>query len=430
MTNEQPPEGLVPARSLSRQERQENFDLLWEAIDKTYADFELKGIDWPEVRRRYQAQLAQVETADAFYVLLFHMVNELKDTHSWLQNYTPPRPAQGPGLAVDLFGGKPFVVTVKPDSPAAAMGVKPGAEVVEIDGATVEESLARLRPYLPGRSSERAYQRDACHYLLAGEKGSTITVKLRGPDGQTSDALALKRNYGLSHPPARVCPIDLTRQRFVHFGQHPSGMGYIWIESFNGRGEVADEFDRALQALRAMPGLILDIRDNPGGFGQPHIVGRLLQSTALTSISYCKTGPGHRDLQRREERLEPTGPWQYTGPVALLVNDVTGSAADLFACRLRSAGRVVTIGSTTHGNLSGVAAFAVLPCGLVARISNGYICDAQDRPIEGRGNEPDVSISPTITDVLNGKDPVLDKAVELLQAQTRQHASGRLDVVR
>ena len=88
------------------------------------------------------------------------------------------------------------------------------------------------------------------------------------------------------------------------------------------------------------------------------------------------------------------------------------------------------IGSTTHGNLSGVAAFAVLPCGLVARISNGYICDAQDRAIEGRGNEPDVSISPTITDVLNGKDPVLDKAVELLQAQTRQHESGRLDAVR
>ena len=78
----------------------------------------------------------------------------------------------------------------------------------------------------------------------------------------------------------------------------------------------------------------------------------------------------------------------------------------------------MTIGSTTHGNLSGVAAFAVLPCGLVARISNGYICDAKDRPIEGQGNEPDVSVSPTIADVLNGKDPVLDKAVSLLAPGT------------
>ncbi len=219
----------------------------------------------------------------------------------------------------------------------------------------------------------------------------------------------------------RACPFELTRQRFVHFGRHPSGLGYIRIESFNGRGEVADEFDRALEALRTTPGLILDIRDNPGGFGQPRIVCRLLQQRALVAISYCKNGPGHKDLQRSEEHLEPGGPWQYTEPAALLVNDVTGSAADLFACWLRSAGRVMTIGSTTHGNLSGVAAFAVLPCGLVARISNGYICDAKDQPIEGHGNEPDVSVSPTAAEVLNGKDPVMDKAVALLSAKNPQH---------
>jgi len=147
----------------------------------------------------------------------------------------------------------------------------------------------------------------------------------------------------------------------------------------------------------------------------------LLQQRALVSISYHKNGPGHKDLQRLEEHLEPSGPWQYTGPVALLVNGVTGSAADLFACWLRSAGRVATIGSATHGNLSGVAAFAVLPCGLVVRISNGYVCDANDRPIEGHGNEPDVTVNPTITDALNGNDPVLEKAVLLLRTKVRQH---------
>jgi len=45
VTIEQPPAGLVPARKLSLAERQENFDLLWEAIDQTYADFELKAIN-------------------------------------------------------------------------------------------------------------------------------------------------------------------------------------------------------------------------------------------------------------------------------------------------------------------------------------------------------------------------------------------------
>ena len=421
VTTEQPPAGLVPAKELSPEERRENFDLLCEAIDKTYADFELKSINWPEVRLRYQARLDQAATADAFYLLLFQLVNELKDTHSRLQNYSPPRPARGPGLSVELFEGRPFVVAVPPGSEAAGKGVKPGAEIVEVDGAAVEEKMERLRACLPACSSEWAFRREACRYLLAGEKGSTVTVKLRSADGRTSDTVTLERSAGLGRRAARVCPLELTRQRFVHYGRHPSGLGYIRIESFNGRDEVADEFDRAVEALRTTPGLILDIRDNPGGFGQQRIVSRLLQQSALVCISYRKNGPGHKDLQRIQEHLEPSGPWQYTGPVALLVNDVTGSAADLFACRLRSAGRVVTIGSTTHGNLSGVASFAVLPCGLVVRISNGYMCDAKDRPIEGHGNEPDVSVSPSITDFLSGKDPVLDKAVSLLGARDHQN---------
>ena len=57
---------------------------------------------------------------------------------------------------------------------------------------------------------------------------------------------------------------------------------------------------------------------------------------------------------------------------------------------------------------------AVLPCGLIVRISNGYVCDARDRPIEGKGNEPDVSVRSTVGDVLNGRDPVLEKSVALL----------------
>ena len=50
------------------------------------------------------------------------------------------------------------------------------------------------------------------------------------------------------------------------------------------------------------------------------------------------------------------------------------------------------------------------------RVSNGYNCDALDRPIEVRGNEPDVTIEPDISDFLAGRDPVLDKAVALLRA--------------
>jgi C-terminal processing protease CtpA/Prc len=414
ITTGEPPADLVPAETLSPKQQRENFDFLCKAIDETYADFEIKGINWSDIQRRYEKRLDASLGADEFYRLIFQLVGELKDTHSWLQNYHPPDPACGPGLTLDLSQGRPFVVAVYSGSEAEKLGVKPGAEVLELDGVAVANKMEQLRPRLRGCSSERGFQREACRLLLAAEDESTMALKLRTPGGGT-ETFSLKRTLGVGWPGSRPPPFELTRQRFVHYGRHPSGLGYIRIDSFLARAELDEEFDRALEAVCATPGLILDIRYNPGGYGHPHMVGRLLQKQALGAISYVKNGPGHSDLARRDDLLGPAGEWQYAGPVALLVNDVTGSAADLFACYLRSAGRVVTVGSTTHGNLAGVAAYAVLPCGLIVRISNGYICDATGKPIEGRGNEPDVTVTPTINDLLAGKDPVLASSVRVLR---------------
>jgi C-terminal processing protease CtpA/Prc len=292
--------------------------------------------------------------------------------------------------------------------------VKAGWEVLSVDGLSVAEKMDWLRPFLHACSSERAYRREAGRRLLAGEKGSTAIVQLRAPDGRTETLTAPRIPGSRTLPPPKTFAFELTRQRFVHFGRHPSGLGYISIESFSGRQEIADEFDHALAELRDTPGLILDIRDNQGGFGQPRIVGRLLPKRAQVGISHVKNGPRHDKFNSREIYLDPTGPWQYTRPVALLVNDVTGSASDLFACELRSARRVVTVGATTHGNLSGVAIYAVLPCGLVVRISNGYISDSKDRPIEVNGNIPDYAVEPDVLDFLSGRDPVLERAVALI----------------
>jgi carboxyl-terminal processing protease len=392
--------GLDPAR------RRENFEALWSALDTTYADFTLKSIDWAEVHRRYRVRLDRVADDEGFYRLLFELVNELKDTHSWLQNYRLPPPPEAGDVALDLFGGRVYVVAARP-----ALGIEPGWEVVAVDGRGVAGAMEALRPLLRGMSTGRAYRRQAARHLLAAGQPLPAAVEFRTPAGETR-TLTLPRFAGSAVPrPQRPPDIRLTRQRFVHYGRHSSGLGYIRIESFNGHQEIAAEFDRALDEVRDTPGLILDIRDNPGGYGQPHIVGRLLRKRAPAGIGFIKNGPGHNALARHKNYAEPAGPWQYTRPIALLVNDLTGSAADLFACELRSAGRVLTVGSPTHGNLSGVALYIVLPCGLVVRVSNGYLADAKGRPIEGAGNLPDIDVEPTIDDFLAGRDPVLERAV-------------------
>jgi carboxyl-terminal processing protease len=402
------PAGLTLAANLSLKDRRENFDALWSVIDAQYAHFALKSIDWDAIGRRYRARLDAVTGDDDYYRLLFQLVNELKDTHSWVDNYNPPRPADVPDLSTDLFQDKVFVVA----------GPRAGWEVVSVDGMTPAQKMESLKPSLRATSSERAFRREASRLLLTGNSKDAAIVMLRSPDGQV-ETLSLRRGGRKPRPPVRAPAIELSRQQFVQYGRLASGLAYIQIESFDGRQEIAREFDRALDALRDAPGLLLDIRGNPGGFGQPAIVGRFVTKRTLAGFSYIKSGPRHGELRRSDMYISPSGEWQYTRPVALLINDTTASAADLFALQLRSAANVVTVGTTTHGNLSGVAVYAVLPCNLVVRISNGYISDTKNRPVEVNGNIPDVIVDPDVRDYLSGRDPVLERASEIVVERLR-----------
>jgi hypothetical protein len=127
------------------------------------------------------------------------------------------------------------------------------------------------------------------------------------------------------------------------------------------------------------------------------------------------------DWQKVENRYHfrvkaATGDDYYTKPVALLTNAVTGSASDLFACMMRGTGRVITVGTTTHGDLPGFSVVAVLPCGLVVRISSAYVADNDGRPIEVDGNVPQVHAELTVKDVMKGTDSVIVRAVQALRA--------------
>ena len=228
---QQPPEGLRPATHLSDKDRRENFEALWKLIDANYAQFKLKPIDWAEVGRRYRARLDSLAGDDDFYLMMFQLVNELKDTHSWLNNYRAPQMARVPDMPIGVFRGKPFVIG----------GAKTGWEVMSVDGITVDEKIEALRPYLKARSSERAYRREAMQSLLAGKEDTSVTVKLRSPDGK-AETIELKRKWGYpAHGPLPKSSFEVTTQRFVDFGRLPSGLGYVHIKSFSGRDEIDNE---------------------------------------------------------------------------------------------------------------------------------------------------------------------------------------------
>jgi len=302
------PAGISPAKNLTAKERLENFEFLWNAINITYPFFKLKSINWDEVRVQYKELLDAVKDDDGFYALMYRLMNELKDAHSQIENMKAPLLSDVGGVLIDLFEGKPIVSSVRRDSPFANVGVKLGWEVLSVDGMTPAEKLQALRPYLRACSSERAFQHQAIRSLLWGSQGSAIELKLRSPEGRMEMFSFRRDSAPMMGPAFHMVTFPMTQQRYVNFCKHASGLGYIWIRTFAGREEIVADFNRALDELRDTPGLILDIRGNAGGFGQPQIVSRLLRKRSLVSVQYIKNGKHENDFSQQEQYLEPNRP--------------------------------------------------------------------------------------------------------------------------
>ncbi len=417
-----PPENGTPRMDLSEAERMADFEALGQAIDQWYSFFDHKKIDWEEVRTRYRPKVEAAQTTEEFYDVLNRFVRELKDNHSRFYNYKPKDclPMFCPGLAVQWIVGKAVVNRVAPNSEASRAGVKPGWVIAAVDNSTVDDRIEQLRPLLPVSSSERHFQEFACRHLLCGPQGSQLTVSFLPPGKETSVQVELVRDQPVMEPYLEV-GFPLKKGEYVWSGCHPCGYGYIRIVSFMGKEKVADEFDVALETLKDTDALILDIRNNTGGFGQGqrHIVGRFLDSRKTVGFSYVKNRPGRGGFSRRKASMLPTGDWQYTKPIALLTNVITGSASDLFARDLIGTGRPVTVGTTTHGNSTGTCVYAALPCGLVVRISSGYTTDIKGRIVEVNGNVPEIHAELTLEDVINGTDSVVERAVEALAGASK-----------
>ncbi len=202
------------------------------------------------------------------------------------------------------------------------------------------------------------------------------------------------------------------------YGLLENNIGYIYYENFSatvGEGNL----DYALNFLAAARGLIIDIRDNGGGSltNVETLVARFIDRPTLVGYISHKTGPGHDDFSEPYAiTYNPAGPGRvrWAKPVVVLTNRSTFSAANNFASVMKLLPGVRIAGATTGGG-SGMPYSSEIPCGWSVRFSACSMLDAN-------GVSPEGGVTPTEgcavdmdpQDALNGKDTILEKAMELL----------------
>jgi carboxyl-terminal processing protease len=385
-------------------------------VRKNYYDPKFHGLNWDA--RVAQAK-QEIQASKSFNMAMSDIaaaLDSLNDTHTF---FIPPEHAYHVdyGVRYQIIGEHCYITHVRPKSDAEAKSVKPGDEVLAINGITVNRNnlgkieylFNLLRPQAGLRFTlltPSGSQHDTD--VMANVRPTREVVDLTGANGtDVSDLIRGARNE-----------MHLFRARYAEFGDR---LLVIRVPIFFFReDQVEDMIGRA----RKHAGLILDLRGNPGG--------------SVDTLKYLVGGFFDKDIKvadrvgRKETRPEiaKASRRPFDGKLIVLVDSESASAAELFSRIMQIEKRATVIGDKTSGAVmeaehyrEKMGADTVILYG--ASITEWDLIMSDGKSLEGRGVSPDETMLPSGLDVANGRDPVLAHAAAVLGVNVSPEDAGK-----
>jgi len=263
----------------------------------------------------------------------------------------------GIGVEIDFRRDRPIVVAPIDGSPAAKAGVRSGDTILTIDGTETD----RLGP-------------EDVADLLLGDEGTEVTVSFLG--------------RGASAPR----DVTLTRQKItlvpVSWRMLPGDIAQVRIADFS--AGATEQLEKALTAAReaGAVGVVLDLRDNPGG---------LVSEAIGVASQFMDEGATIFQQQSRDgeplpvETVGRDGLW-LDEPLAVLVNGGSASAAEIVGGALRDNGRAALLGGTTFGTGTVLTPFTQ-PDGSTVLLCTALWLSAEGERLWKEGVEPDREVA-------------------------------------
>ncbi len=263
------------------------------------------------------------------------------------------------GIGVEVDFGDEYITIIAPidGSPAARSGIQPGDRVLAIDNQAVR-----------GKSAADLVR------LMRGEPGTKVllTVRRKGQE--------------------KLLYFQLTRQIInvasVASKSLKGNVGYIRIKTFQSgtHSELLDHVKRLREAAHGeLAGVVLDMRNNPGG---------LVNEATAVADEFLSSGVIFTTRRRGkivdDLRADDLGALRR-GPVVVLVNEYSASAAELVAGALQDNKRAPVVGAPTFGKGS-VQTIVDLPGGAGLRLTTLRYYTPSGRPIQAQGVKPDILV--------------------------------------
>ncbi|HEY6871463.1 MAG TPA: S41 family peptidase [Geobacteraceae bacterium] len=269
----------------------------------------------------------------------------------------------GLGIEINMADGRLTVIAPIDDTPAFRAGIRAGDVIWKIDGKptrdlTINEAVNRMR----------------------GPKGTRVTLTI------------LRKNT--PRPLAFNLVRDIIKTKSLKARALEPGYGYVRISHFQER--TGEEFAAALQALRkenggTLKGLVIDLRNNPGGLLEPavDVAGRFIDAKAKDGLVVYTKG---REASSRMTLTTGMDNKEPRYPVVVLINGGSASASEIVAGALQDHNRAVIMGTQSFGKGSVQTVFP-LPGGAGLKLTTAKYYTPKGRSIQAKGITPDIVVA-------------------------------------
>jgi carboxyl-terminal processing protease len=341
-----------------RSQPMEIYHRAWQLVRDNYYEASFNHHDWNEYEHKYDAQIKTNQDAFKYIKVMLESLNDpytrFLDPKAF-QDENDAIDAKIVGIGINLQQSKQdnnklIVTRTIEDGPAETAGVRAQDEIVAIDG------LSAI-----GMTPEQAAEH------IRGRAGTQVSITVKRPTGQKS--------------------VTITRQEIsIHAVSSKvldNNVGYIGLSTFISN-DASREFRNALQKLANTDGIIIDLRDNPGGLlsNALEIADMLLENGAI--VSTISRHGRHTDLASGDPLTHQ--------PLVVLVDDESASASEILASALQDNGRGVLVGTKTYGK-GLVQEINRLPGGAAVHITVSRYLTPGGSDINKIGVAPDINVA-------------------------------------
>jgi C-terminal processing protease CtpA/Prc len=365
---------------------------------------------WDKVLNEFVPVFAAAADSVSYRLAALQLIARINDTHAniWGQekilneykgDYTAP-------YSVRFIDGKAVITGSYNDALTTGKGIAKGDIIEKINGKKIADIIKEKLPFTPG-SNYPVQLRDIAANLLRSVSSNIDVALNQGGETKTYSIACYRGNTF-----KRETDWDNSYFKDSSYTMLPGNIGYVTL------GKIKNtQWEDIFQTFKDTKGLIIDIRNYPSDFvvfaATPFLLAAPTEFVRFTHghLKY----PGLFTMETAPLKVGMKNKNPYKGKLVILVNELSQSQSEYTAMALRATPGAVVLGSTTAGADGNVSRFS-LPGGITTMFSGIGVYYPDGRETQRVGIVPDVEVKPTIKGIKEGRDELMEKAAEIINA--------------